>query len=136
MFFSKMLLINLIAFFLVIISNANEISLPIVNPNEIGLSEKRLNYIDKAFNELVENNEIPGAVIAISRYGKVGYLKAFGMQDPDKKIKMSINSIFRIYSMTKPIVSVGAMMLNEKGKIYLDEKLEKYIPEFTKLIER
>tara|TARA_A100001015_G_scaffold95621_1_gene106266 strand:- start:3137 stop:4402 length:1266 start_codon:yes stop_codon:yes gene_type:complete len=133
MFFSKILLINLVVFFLVIISNANEISLPIVNPNEIGLSEKRLNYIDKTFNELVENNEIPGAVIAISRYGKVGYLKAFGMQDPDKKIKMSINSIFRIYSMTKPIVSVGAMMLNEKGKIYLDEKLEKYIPEFTNM---
>ncbi len=133
MFFSKILLINLVVFFLVIISNANEISLPIANPNEIGLSEKRLNYIDKTFNELVENNEIPGAVIAISRYGKVGYLKAFGMQDPDKKIKMSINSIFRIYSMTKPIVSVGAMMLNEKGKIYLDEKLEKYIPEFTNM---
>ena len=133
MFFSKILLINLVVFFLVIISNANEISLPIVNPNEIGLSEKRLNYIDKTFNELVENNEIPGAVIAISRYGKVGYLKAFGMQDPDKKITMSINSIFRIYSMTKPIVSVGAMMLNEKGKIYLDEKLEKYIPEFTNM---
>ena len=43
----------------------------IVNPNEIGLSEKRLNYIDKTFYELVENNEISGAVIAISRYGKV-----------------------------------------------------------------
>ena len=130
MFFIKVSLINLLAFFLVILSNASEISLPIVNPKEIGLSEKRLNNIDKTFNELIGKNEIPGAVVAIARYGKVGYLKAFGMQDPDKKIKMSINSIFRIYSMTKPIVSVGAMMLNEKGKIFLDEKLEKYIPEF------
>ena len=79
MFLIKISLINLLAILLVISTNAIEISLPIVHPNQIGLSEKRLENIDKTFNELIENKEIPGAVVVISRYGKVGYLKAFGM---------------------------------------------------------
>ena len=131
MFFIKILFINFLICFYAVSAKANEASRTIVNPKEIGFSLEKLNNIDKKFNELIENNEIPGAVVAISRYGKVGYLKAFGMQDPAKKIEMSIDSIFRIYSMTKPIVSVGAMMLNENGKIYLDETLDKYIPEFS-----
>ena len=131
MFFIKILFINFLIYFYIILAKANEASPTIVNPKEIGLSLEKLKNIDRKFNELIENNEIPGAVVAISRYGKVGYLKAFGMQDPVKKIEMSIDSIFRIYSMTKPIVSVGAMMLNENGKIYLDETLDKYIPEFS-----
>lgn len=133
MFFIKIICIHFFIFFLAISTKANQIALKLVKPESIGLSQKRLNDIDKTFNQLIENNEIPGAVVAISRYGKVGYLKAFGLQDPGKKVKMSIDSIFRIYSMTKPIVSVGAMMLNEKGKIYLDEALEKFIPEFSNM---
>ena len=112
MFFIKILFINFLIYFYIILAKANDVSLTIVNPEEIGLSLEKLKNIDRKFNELIENNEIPGAVVAISRYGKVGYIKAFGMQDSVKKIEMSIDSIFRIYSMTKPIVSVGAMMLN------------------------
>ena len=78
---------------------------------------------------LINNNEIPGAVVAISRYGKIAFIKAYGMQDVEKNTKMNLNSIFRIYSMTKPVVSVGAMILNERGEIYLDEPLTKYIPD-------
>ena len=133
MFLFKIIFLNLLFLFTLVPTYANQIYLPIVKPDEIGLSNERLKNIDKVFNQLIKNKEIPGAVVAISRYGKIGYFKAFGMQNPKKNIKMSINSIFRIYSMTKPIVSVGAMMLNEKGKIYLDELLENYIPEFDNM---
>ena len=94
---------------------------------------ERLKKIDIVFSEAIKDSEIPGAVIAVSRYGKIVYKKAFGMQDPQKKIPMNEDSIFRIYSMTKPIISTAAMILNEDGKIYLNEKLNKYIPEFNNM---
>ena len=98
MFFIKILFLNFLIHFYIILAKANEVSLTIVNPNEIGLSLEKLKNIDRKFNELIENNEIPGAVVAISRYGKVGYLKAFGMQDLVKKIEMSIDSIFYLFN--------------------------------------
>ncbi len=104
-----------------------------ISPEAVGLSEKKLKKIDAVFSKAIKNKEIPGAVIAISRYGKIAYKKALGMQDPQKNIPMSIDSIFRIYSMTKPVISVAAMILNEEGKLYLNENLEKYIPDFTNM---
>ncbi|MDA9708265.1 beta-lactamase family protein [Alphaproteobacteria bacterium] len=68
-----------------------------------GLSEKRLNKIDEIFIKAIQNKEIPGVVIAISRYGEIFYKRAFGMQDPQKQIPMAENSIFRTYSMTKSV---------------------------------
>ena len=74
---------------------------------------------------------MPGVAIAIARYNKVVYLKAFGMQDKEKNIAMSTDSIFRIYSRTKPIVSAGVMILNERGKLYLSDNRSNYIDNFT-----
>ncbi len=101
--------------------------------DDAGFSKERLKKIDIVFSEAIKDSEIPGAVIAVSRYGKIVYKKAFGMQDPQKEIPMNEDSIFRIYSMTKPIISTAAMILNEDGKIYLNEKLNKYIPEFNNM---
>ena len=100
---------------------------------EAGFSEERLNKIDENFIKAIQDNEIPGAVIAISRYGKIVYKRAFGMQDPQKQIPMTKDSIFRIYSMTKPIISTAAMMLNEDDLIYLNDNLDTYIPEFDNM---
>ena len=133
MFFIKILFINFLLYFYIILANADEVSPTIVNPKEIGLSLEKLKNIDRKFNELIENNEIPGAVVAISRYGKVGYLKAFGMQDPVKKIEMSIDSIFRIYSMTKPIVTFGFMILVDRGLISLEDKISEFIPKMANM---
>lgn len=124
-------LLFLSTFFFITISLANESTLSTVRPSEVGLSQNRLERIDKVFKKSIANKEIPGAVIAISRYGKVAYLKAFGLQNPSNKIPMTVNSIFRIYSMTKPIVSVAAMNMTEKGTIYLNENIDKYIPSFS-----
>ena len=88
---------------------------------------------DNNENKSIENKEIPGIVFAISRYGKIVYKKALGMQDPQKNIPMSEDSIFRIYSMTKPIVSTGIMLLNEDGVLYLNENLDSYIKDFQNM---
>ena len=82
---------------------------------DAGFSKERIDKIDETFFKAIKNKEIPVAVIVISRHGKIVYKKAFGMQDPQKKIPIAEDSIFRIYSMTKTIISTAAMMLNEDG---------------------
>jgi CubicO group peptidase (beta-lactamase class C family) len=78
----------------------------------------------------VDNGELAGMVVLVARQGKLVYQKSFGMQDKAKAVPMSVDSIFRIYSMTKPVVSVGAMILVEEGKLSLEEPISKYLPEF------
>ena len=104
--------------------------LPQATPDEVGLSAERLTRIDAAMKKAVDSGELPGAVVLIARDGQLVYAKAFGWQDREKKIPMRTDSIFRLYSMTKPVVSVAAMMLVEEGKLGLQEPISKYIPEF------
>ena len=125
----KSFFIVFIALFFSSFSLALDTPLPEAKPESVGFSSERLNKIDNVFNKGIKENKIPGAVIAIARRGKLVYYKAFGMQNAEKNIRMSKDSIFRIYSMTKPLVSVAVMKLHEEGKIYLSESIEKYIPE-------
>ena len=118
----------LIFIFICTTSFAQDMPLPEAKPEAVGLSSDRLNKIDTIFEAGISENKLPGAVIAIARRGKLVYYKAFGMQNTEKNIPMSRDSIFRIYSMTKPIVSVAVMKLHEEGKIYLSEPVGKYIP--------
>jgi len=78
----------------------------------------------------IDKGVIPGAVLMISRQGKIGYFEAIGSLDPEKKIPMTKDAIFRIYSMTKPITTVAAMMLFEDGRLALNDPVAKYIPAF------
>ena len=130
-YLKKILLVFLSIFLFSNFLSANKIETSLLQ--EAGFSKQRLSKIDENIIKAIQNKEIPGAVIAISRYGKIVYKKAFGMQDPQKQIPMTEDSIFRIYSMTKPIISTAAMMLNEDGLIYLNENLNKYIPEFNNM---
>ena len=104
--------------------------LPQASPEQVGLSTQRLGRLDAAMQKAVESGELPGAVVMIAREGQLVYAKSFGWQDREKKIPMRNDSIFRLYSMTKPVVSVAAMMLVEEGKLGLQEPVSKYIPEF------
>ena len=108
-------------------------ALPEVAPEDVGMSSKRLALIDAAMNKAVDSGELPGAVVFIARGGKLAYAKSFGWQDKEKKIPMRTDSIFRLYSMTKPVVSVAAMILVEEGRIGLQEPVSKYIPEFKEM---
>jgi CubicO group peptidase (beta-lactamase class C family) len=105
--------------------------LPIVSqPAEVGLSALRLKVLDSAFQSEVDNGKIPGAVVLIVRNGKVAYSRAFGYQDREKQVIMKPDAIFRIASMTKPLVSVAAMMLVEEGKLQLISPVSAVLPEF------
>jgi CubicO group peptidase (beta-lactamase class C family) len=104
--------------------------LPEASPEEVGMSPERLGRLDAAMQKAVDSGELPGAVVLIARDGQLVYAKSFGWQDREKKIPMRNDSIFRLYSMTKPVVSVAAMILVEEGKLGLQEPVSKYIPEF------
>jgi CubicO group peptidase (beta-lactamase class C family) len=101
------------------------------DPEASGLSRERLSRIGTFLKNEIADNKIPGAIMLIQRKGKLAYFETFGVRDPATKAPMSANTIFRIYSMSKPITSVAAMMLVEEGKLSLEEPLSKYIPSFA-----
>jgi CubicO group peptidase (beta-lactamase class C family) len=101
------------------------------DPEAAGLSRERLGRIDAFLNNEIANSNIPGAIMLVQRKGKLAYFDAFGVRDPATNAPMTANTIFRIYSMSKPITSVAAMMLVEEGKLSLEEPLSKYIPSFA-----
>ncbi len=105
-------------------------ALPGATPDEVGMSATRLERIDAAMQKAVDSGELPGAVVFIAREGRLVYARSFGWQDRQKKVPMKNDSIFRLYSMTKPVVSVAAMILVEEGRLGLQEPVAKYIPEF------
>ena len=80
----------------------------------------------------IDSGRLPGAVVMLSRHGKVELLESLGQQNPNDGSSMALDSIFRIYSMTKPIVSVAIMMLMEQGKLLLSDSVGKYLPEYAK----
>lgn len=107
--------------------------LPEAKPEDVGMSSERLERMTALMQRAVDSSDIPGAVVMIARKGKLVYQRAFGMQDKAKNVPMAPDSIFRAYSMTKPIVSVAAMILVEEGRLGLHEPVSKFIPEFKNM---
>lgn len=105
--------------------------LPAGRPEDVGMSSPKLGHLGAALQKEVADGSFRGIVVMVARKGKLVYHQAYGMQTPDAK--MSEDSIFRIYSMTKPFVSVAAMMLVEDGKLQLTDQVAKYLPGFDKL---
>jgi CubicO group peptidase (beta-lactamase class C family) len=104
--------------------------LPEAKPEDVGMSSQRLERMTALMQRAVDSGDLPGAVVMIARKGKLVYQRAFGMQDKAKSVAMAPDSIFRAYSMTKPIVSVAAMILAEEGRLGLHEPISAYLPEF------
>jgi CubicO group peptidase (beta-lactamase class C family) len=104
--------------------------LPSGAPRELGLLPDRLARIDVKMEADIRSGRIPGAVVLIARKGRIGHYKAFGMADMAASRAMERDSIFRVYSMTKPVVSVALMILYEEGKFQLTDPIEAYIPAF------
>jgi CubicO group peptidase (beta-lactamase class C family) len=107
--------------------------LPAAQPAELGLSQDRLARLDAMMTTAVEQGRVPGAVVLIARKGRVAHYEAYGQSDASAGRAMERDDIFRIYSMTKPVVSVALMMLHEEGKFQLTDPLEMYIPAFKGL---
>ena len=105
--------------------------LPQAKPESLGLSSVRLQRMSDAFKREIDKGTIPGVTVMVARRGQIGWFDALGKQNPAASTAMAHNSIFRIFSMTKPIVSVGTMMLLEEGHFLLNDPIAKFIPEFA-----
>ena len=100
-------------------------------PESAGLDGPTVERLKAALNVWIATGRIPGAVVMIERHGVPGLFEALGQQDPARGIAMRRDSIFRIYSMTKPIVSVALMQLAEHGAVLLRDPVARYLPEFA-----
>src|SRR5688572_5465889 len=105
--------------------------LPQAAPETVGMSPQRLAKVGAALKREVADGSFRGAVVMVARKGKLVYQEAVGMQSADAP--MRADSVFRIYSMTKPIVSVAAMMLVEDGTLQLTDPVGKFLPGFDKM---
>jgi CubicO group peptidase (beta-lactamase class C family) len=108
-------------------------TLPTAKPEDVGMSSERLARIAARLRTDAEKGVIPGSVLLVARNGRVAMFEASGLRDPQTKAPMTKDAIFRIYSMSKPITSVSAMLLFEEGKLTLDQPVSRYIPALGKL---
>jgi CubicO group peptidase (beta-lactamase class C family) len=104
--------------------------LPAAPPESAGMSATRLTRLTALFKKEIEDKKLPGAVMMIARKGKLVHASALGVRDPRGPDPMRTDTIFRIYSMTKPIVSVAAMMLVEDGTLQLTDPVARWLPAF------
>ncbi|HEX3606015.1 MAG TPA: serine hydrolase domain-containing protein [Candidatus Dormibacteraeota bacterium] len=101
-----------------------------VEPGEVGLDPERLARIDRLFDGYVEDGRLAGWIALVSRFGRVAHLSRSGMRDIDAKLPVELDTRWRIFSMTKPITSVAALMLYEEGRLALTDPVARYIPAF------
>jgi CubicO group peptidase (beta-lactamase class C family) len=102
-----------------------------VAPEQVGISTQRLARIRPQLEKYIAENRLAGATALIARHGKVIYFETFGVMDKDSGKPMAKDAIFRIYSMTKPIIAVAALTLYEEGKFSMLDPVSKYLPEFS-----
>jgi CubicO group peptidase (beta-lactamase class C family) len=103
------------------------------NPEDVGLSRERLARIDAMIERRIAAGDLTGAVTVVARRGQVAHVSIQGVTDADTRQPMRANTMFRIASMTKPIVGVGIMMMVEENKLRLSDPVSRYIPEFRNL---
>ncbi|MGB2808037.1 MAG: serine hydrolase [Sedimentisphaerales bacterium] len=125
------LIVILLSLALSFVAQAKQI--PITSTEDVGMSTEKLAQIKPAVQALIDNEKIAGASVIVARKGKIALFETFGMMNKEAKKPMKPDTIFRFYSMTKPVTSVAAIMLYEEGKLKLDDPVSKYIPEFKGL---
>jgi CubicO group peptidase (beta-lactamase class C family) len=108
----------------------SEWPLPFAKPEEVGLSSERLARIRPALQEFIDQKKVPNLITLVARHGKVVHFDAQGYMDFDSKKSASKDTIFRLYSNSKPITGVATMILYEEGLLNLDDPVSKYIPAF------
>jgi CubicO group peptidase (beta-lactamase class C family) len=107
--------------------------LAVAAPESVGVSSERLKRIDASMKRLVDDKQVAGLVTLLERHGKIVHYNAVGVQDVRKNDPLQKDSIFRIYSMTKPLTGLAMMMLHEEGKWRLEDPVGRHIPELARL---
>lgn len=105
----------------------------VTKPEKLGFSSERLQRVDTRMQAYIDNNQLAGISALVARNGKVAYFKHFGMQDKAAGQPVNEDTIFRIYSMTKPVTAVAALQLWEQGEFHMLDPISKYIPELQNL---
>jgi CubicO group peptidase (beta-lactamase class C family) len=108
-----------------------QIALPLARPEQAGMSSAKLEQATAALQAHVAAGDIAGAVAGVVRDGKLIYLKAVGKRDIESASPMTTDALFRIYSMTRPIPSLGILMLQDEGKVNVKDSVQKYLPKFA-----
>jgi CubicO group peptidase (beta-lactamase class C family) len=106
---------------------------PLAKPEDVGMSSDRLHRIHELVQRHIDARSFSGAVTLVARNGRVAHLEAHGLMDIESKKPMATNGIFRIMSMTKPIVGTAILMLVEEGKVRITDPVSRFIPEFKGL---
>lgn len=107
-----------------------------VDRTAAGLAEGPLQAATAVLQKHVDEHKVAGAVAMAARQGKLGYVATVGYQDVEQRVPMSERTLFRIYSMTKPVTAVAVMMLFEQGRFQLDDPVSRYLPEFSTVVVR
>jgi len=102
-----------------------------VDPAEVGLDAQRLQRIDRHFARYVDDGRLPGWLVAVSRRGRLAHVSCHGSRDLEAGLPVEPDTLWRIYSMTKPVTSVAAMILYEEGAFELSDPVSKFIPAFA-----
>ena len=106
---------------------------PTARPEEVGLSAERLHRINDLIQRHIDAGTFSGAVTLVARQGRIAHLEAQGLMDIESRKPMQKDAIFRIMSMTKPVVGASIMMMIEEGKVRLTDPVSKFIPEMKGL---
>ncbi len=105
----------------------------VVDPAEVGLSAPRLDRVRRGFARYVDDGRLPGFLVSVTRYGRLAYLATAGLRDVEKGLAVEPDTVFRLYSMTKPVTSVAALMLFEEGGLELTDPVSRFLPSFADL---
>ena len=104
-----------------------------VEASDVGMSQSRLDRLDRHFRDYVDDGRLTGWLVAIARAGKTAHLSSYGMRDREASIPVETDTVWRLASMTKPITSVAALMLYEEGAFELKDPIAKWIPSFGEM---
>jgi len=102
-----------------------------VEPSETGLDPKALTRLDEHFARLVDDGRLPGYLVALSRHGRVAHLTTYGSRNREAQLPVETDTLWRMYSMTKPVTSVAALMLLEEGHFQLTDPVARFLPAFA-----
>ena len=106
---------------------------PKAKPEDVGLSTERLKRVHELIQRHLDAGNFSGAVTLVARNGRIAHLEAQGLMDIEAKKPMATNAMFRIMSMTKPVVGVATLMMIEEGKVRLTDPISRFIPEFKNI---
>jgi CubicO group peptidase (beta-lactamase class C family) len=130
---SSLSLLFLASIFGSVLNGQADVLLPMAKPEAVGLDPKKLEVVDKKMEALIEDNRLTGGTVVIARNGKVAHFETYGLRNREEELLVEKDTIFRIYSMTKAITSMAALMLWEEEKLNLDDPLSKFFPPLKKM---